>query len=147
MNIKVIVVVLIIGILLCQIEAGRKNRKKSSDNTLEYSSSSEDKRDYKMREKKDKSSSSSEEDKKDKDERNGTAIHVVNELQRAKRSELNEQPVQQSFMRKEHDTRIGRAAIQSSNSEKQHPIPMNYRLLLFQNPFLVQSNVYSNAAL
>ncbi|OZC05010.1 hypothetical protein X798_08003 [Onchocerca flexuosa] len=134
MNIKVIVVVLIIGILLCQIEAGRKNRKKSSDNTLEYSSSSgfaknddedkrrkdkdyEDKRDYKMREKKDKSSSSSEEDKKDKDERNGTAIHVVNELQRAKRSELNEQPVQQSFMRKEHYTRIGRAAIQSSNSE------------------------------
>ncbi|VDK69040.1 unnamed protein product [Onchocerca ochengi] len=115
MNIKAIVVVLMIGILLCQIDAGRSFTKNDNEDKHRKDKDHEDKRDYKMGEKKDKSSSSSEEDNKDKDERNGTAINVVNELQRAKRSELNEQ-VQQSFMRNEHVIRVERAAIQPSNS-------------------------------
>ncbi|CAG9537143.1 unnamed protein product [Cercopithifilaria johnstoni] len=99
MNIKVIVLTLIIGILLWQIDAGRskggRKKKTSHGDRSEISSSSgnddeerrrKDKdhergREHKMGEKKDRgidSSSSSEED--DKDKKNETAINVENKM-------------------------------------------------------------------
>ncbi|KAM3726840.1 Transcription initiation factor TFIID subunit [Dirofilaria immitis] len=136
MNMKVIIVSLIIAILLWQIDAGRsKSRKKTIDrDSSEHTSSGftknddddddehkKDKehgqeREYKTREKKDKkSSSSSEEDNKDKDERNGTAVSMSDGIHRAKRSVFNEKQISQSTI--DHGTRVGRAAVPSSNLE------------------------------
>uniref|UniRef100_A0A0R3S3G9 Uncharacterized protein n=1 Tax=Elaeophora elaphi TaxID=1147741 RepID=A0A0R3S3G9_9BILA len=122
MNIKVIVVTLVIGVLLWQIDAARSksSRKKATDrgDTSEITSSSsgfaenddEDRRrkdkdhgherEHKVGEKKDgkhSSSSSSEED--DKDEKNETTINLGNKIHRKRESNFQkEQHMEKQFL-------------------------------------------------
>ncbi|VDM09733.1 unnamed protein product [Wuchereria bancrofti] len=136
MNIKVIVVTLVIGVLLWQIDAARSksSRKKTTDrsDTSRFTSSSsgfaenddEDRhrkdkshgyeREHKVGQRKDRkySSSSSEED--DKDGKNETAINLSNKIHRKRESKFKEHPSMLPWMK--HDIHPGLAPIQS-NSE------------------------------
>ncbi|KAL3981724.1 hypothetical protein ACH3XW_44230 [Acanthocheilonema viteae] len=118
MNIKVIVVALIIGVLLLQIDAGRSksSRKKTTDrgDSSEITSSSsknddedgrrreknhEHEREQRMGEKKDRKHSSSSSEEDDKDEKNETAINLGNKMRQKRETNFKkEQHFKQSFL-------------------------------------------------
>ncbi|VIO86187.1 Uncharacterized protein BM_BM10905 [Brugia malayi] len=134
MNIKMIVVALVIGVLLWQIDAARSksNRKKTVDrgNTSEFTSSSsgfaenddEDRqrkdkshgyeREYKVGQKKDRKHSSSSSEEDDKDGKNETAINLSNKIHRKRESKFKEHSSMLPWMK--HDIHPGLAPVESN---------------------------------